>query len=221
MPLLTTYHLDVESPLFEILSAYEIPYEYVVMVADVEATDEVFCQKFTGGNEKEFLQRCERSVDATNEDIARRVETYQPKKLRSSSFFREFGRERFLYYQEAYKILLRERREKDGSFNMRVSGDVVARTDLYRKMYPEVFYGNVTVDDRNNFLIDRTLRTMAQYLTLGRLISETADTCFPMTICHPTRNIGMFNSRNKFLLTDDGRQPQLTIPVFEMRRKVY
>lgn len=213
IPLLTQYHLEADRSLLGVLENEGIEYEMVVMVADVEATDEVFCMRFTDGDETEFLARCARSVVATRGAIV-------TPRIKSSSFFAEFGRERFLDLQMRYSRLLAEKFETDGSFHCRVVADTFGRYELYRKMYPDVFNDGMTVGQREEFLIDRTMRTMAQYLTLGRLISEVSG---PVAIInHPTTNKNMYNSRGKFLLPeDDPRYPQPTVPVFTMARKVY
>jgi hypothetical protein len=104
---------------------------------------------------------------------------------------------------------------------MRVEGDRLARNEMYRKMYPNIYSESVNSSERQDFLIGRTIRTSAQYLSLGRLVAEKIGGCFPVIICHPTKNISYFNDRNKFLLAEDGLQPQPTIPIFEMKRKVY
>jgi hypothetical protein len=222
VPLLTRFHLDVETPLLRELTRLDIPYEYVIIVADVEAVDEVFCRRFTGGDEREFLLRCDSSVGATRfEMINLKLQYYLDGFLRSSSFFTEFGRDRFIDLQEGYKTVLAERYREDPSFNGNVARDLFARQNLYRKMYPDVFGSGVGEAERTDFLVGRTLRTMAQYLTLGRLISAEADSCFPVIIGHPTRNLGMFNGRNRFHLSEDGGRQQPVVPVFEMKRRVY
>ena len=218
VPLLTRVHLDYDREIINVLESQSIPYKMTIMVADVEATDKIFCKRFTNNDQNEFLRRCESSVSSTEKFVEK---IGLSKKVISSSFFNEFGRERFINYQERYKEVLKKRYKFDDSFRMRVNGDLVSRMDMYKNMYPDVFQGNINFLDRTKFLIDRTLRTMAQYLTLGRLIGENGDLISPMIICHPTRNIGMFNDRNKFVLPEDGPQPQPTIPVFEMKRRVY
>jgi hypothetical protein len=218
IPFLTQVHLDADLPIMMKLDAAKIPFQYVIMVADVEAVDEIFCERFTNGSEKEFLRRCGESSQKTSQ-LLRGIGL--DGRLCSSSFFEEFGRERFLAFQEAYQTLLTERYETDNSFAMRVSEDLFSRMQMYRQMYPFVFNEKLVYEKRKDFLISRTLRTMAQYLTLGRLIGEKLNECFPMIIVHPTRNKGVFNERNKFLLSEDGPQPQPTIPVFEMKRRVY
>jgi len=222
VPLLTQCHLEVEERFFSVLRDLGIPFEYVIMVADVEATDGVFCQRFTGGNEQEFLARCRLSVEKTQELLLALAKKYQFSygSLRSSSFFEEFGKEEFLFYQASYQELLARRFREDGSFRTRVIGDLIRRRELYQKMYPNIFGPEVPPQEKEEFLVGRTLRTMAQYLTLGRLIAQRND-CHPAIICHLTTNLGMFNDRNKFRLKEDGAQPQPTIPVFKMERTVY
>jgi hypothetical protein len=215
IPLLTRVHLENDTRILNILSENNIPYEYVLMVADVEAEDKIFCDRFTNGDKNEFLRRCSSSVNATKSHIEN---NYLSANIRSSSFYEEFGRERFLTYQINYQNLLSERYQDDSSFSMRVGGDVLARMDMYRKMYRGIL-GDMESKVRTDFLVGRTIRTMAQYLTLGRLIGEGAK--YPVVLCHPTRNLGLFNDRNKFLLPEDGVHPQPTIPVFEMKKGVY
>ena len=144
----------------------------------------------------------------------------QTERIRSSSFFAEFGRERFLDLQLRYSQVLASKFEEDDSFRQRVIIDTFGRDDLYRKMYPGIFNSRMTFGEREEFLVGRTVRTMAQYLTLGRLIGENDG---PVAIInHPTTNKNMYNSRGKFLLPeDDPRYPQSTVPIFTMTRKVY
>ncbi len=222
VPLLTQFHLQASEGFLQELDIQQIPYEYIVMVADVEAIDEVFCNRFTGGDEERFLGLCSNSVRATEAFMAgNTLLNNSSNRLVSSSFFGEFGRERFLNFQHSYSELLQKRFQSDRSFNTRVVGDIIARTNLYRKMYPDVFRNDIGLDERDSFLVGRTIRTMAQYLVLGRLIGEKSDECFPVIICHPTKNIGFFNDRNKFLLPTDGTFPQPTIPVIKMKKEVY
>ncbi|MBU0569971.1 hypothetical protein KKB40_04290, partial [Patescibacteria group bacterium] len=140
--------------------------------------------------------------------------------LRSSTFFTEFGRDTFMRFQLGYQKVLTHTYEKDTSFNTRVVGDIITRMDMYRKMYRGIINGMDSLE-RQKFLAGRTMRTMAQYLALGRLIGEKTNECFPVIICHPTQNIGLFNGRNKFLLPSDGTFPQPTIPVIKMKKEVY
>lgn len=217
IPLLTQFHLQSSEGIFEILDSFNVPYVYTIMVADVEAMDEVFCSKFTSGNQAAFLERCKNSVLETQQVL----EVFQHKykgTFRSSSFFIEFGFERFISVQEAYQSVLSKRCQDDTSFSSRVVDDILARRLLYGTMYGDVMT-SMLPDEKIAFLTDRTIRTMAQYLTLGRLIGECKNA---VIINHPTRNINVFNDRNKFLLVeDDPRRPQPTIPILRMIKEVY
>ena len=207
---------DIE--LFHALKVHSVPYEVRIMIADTEAIDEVFCEMFTGGNESEFLRRCETSINKTNDYF---YQSGVSEHFLGTSFFKEFGREKFLKYQGLYYQTLLDRYGTDGSFRSRINLDRAKRNNMYKQMYPSIFDNSMNVTDRDDFLIGRTLRTSAQYLTLGRLIAESSQNCYPVIICHPTRNIGFFNDRNKFLLSEDGNKIQETIPVFEMKQTVY
>ncbi|RJR28211.1 hypothetical protein C4564_05925 [Candidatus Microgenomates bacterium] len=218
VPLLTQVHLGVDLEVVRTLEAASIPYEYVIMVADVEATDEIFCDKFAGGDQPEFLRRCMSSAHSTQEVLDQvKNANMLSGTLRSSSFFTEFGYQEFLDTQHAYESVLRQRYQEDSSFRARVDTDIVTRRQMYERMYDKVLRANHI--DYHQFLVGRDIRTKAQYLTLGRLIGSASENA--IIINHPTTNIGMFNDRNRYTLPGDGSRPQRTIPVFEMKTRVY
>jgi hypothetical protein len=219
VPLLTTLHLQRDMGLLDVLDRHHLPYEYIIMVADVEAEDEIFVSRFSGGDQEEFRRRCHRSVAATQEIIDRFIQPHHQGKIRSSSFFTEFGDETFMYYQEAYRQKLEQQYLSDSSFQMRVVDETMKRSPMYRKMYPHDVGGITAERDRVHFLHGRTMRTMAQYLTLGRLISES--TPHGVIINHPTLNIPMFNSGNKYTLAKSESYVQPAIPIFQLDKKVY
>lgn len=214
VPLLTRHHLEVDVEVLEILRKFGIKANLTIMMADVEAMDDVFVGRFAGGDRREFIFKCKSSVGKTAAEAS-------GKGVISSSFFLEFGHERFMEYQSKYEAVLRQKYYSDSSFHHRVNSDIYYRQELYRKMYPFIYESaRMTSEDRRDFLAVRTMRTMAQYLTLGRLIGQMDG---PVAIInHPTTNVNMFNSRGKFLLPeDDPRYPQPTVPIFTMTRKVY
>ncbi len=218
VPLLTCYHLQYADTLFKIFEETGIPFRYIIMIADVEATDDVFCSRFTGGSEEEFLRRCYVSMSKTQAVLSGTFPRLRYGKVVSSSFFQEFSRRRFLQTQSSYQHVLNLYYENNSSFALRVQGDVIGRMPMYQRMYQDVL-ANLPYCEQSGFLVDRTIRTMAQYLTLGRLAGETSR--YPIIINHPTRNFSMINQRNKYKLPEDGVQPQPTIPILEMRKEVY
>lgn len=219
VPLLTIKHLASAKHFIEVLETERIAYEYVIMVADVEALDEVFCNKFTGGDQNKFLKLCMTSVEATKRFIDYNFNNLEHGKLRSSSFFTEFGMPTFIDTENKYKQLLHENYESGGNMRSRIYGDTYSRMGMYNTMYDGILQ-RMGRDEKEEFLIRRTERTMAQYLALGRLISQ--NNRLSSIICHPTLNMNMFNDRNKLLLPEDSKTiPQPTIPVFQMSRRVY
>lgn len=219
VPLLSQVHVNTDIDLLKTLQSENVPYEYVLMVADIEAIDEVFAQKFTNGNQEEFLKRCLNSalatqalLDNTKEDAGLTGE------LRASSFFSEFGYDNFLHLQDSYMAILFQKYEDDTSFRQRVTGDIASRMGMYRKMYDKVL-PTLGFQDSQAFLVYRDIRTKAQYLALGRAISEKSDNA--VIINHPTTNLGFFNDRNRYVLPTDGTTPQRTIPMFKMLKSVY
>lgn len=221
IPLLSQIHLETDVKLLNILKKHKVPFKYTIMIADVEAMDEIFCERFTGGIRAEFLSRCLESKMNTSELLERIAaeNDIDKSQVNSSSFFDEFGKEEFANAQEFYEGVLHFRYTgTDSSFRSRVASDILARMNMYEKMY-KPFMKDLARDEKNSFFVTRTIRTMAQYLTLGKLITEKSK--YPTIINHPTRNIGLFNDRNKFLYPGDIESQQKSIPVIEMKRKVY
>lgn len=223
VPLLTRIHLKYAARVLSILADFGVPYKYILMVADIEVVDEFFCRKFTGGSEVEFVKRCLGSMQSTAKLMSRLRQRHlfpDSDGIISSSFFTEFGREIFLGLQKEYQEKLQNQYDCNSTFAQRVRSDIIARMELYHTMYTEVLNGRgYLTSEEENFLVGRTIRTMAQYLTLGRLIAAASP--HAVIINHPTKNITVFNDRNRFLLPGDGPQPQPTIPVIQIQRKVY
>lgn len=219
VPFLTQIHLQHDNEVLRVFNQNNIPFRYTIMIADVEAIDKVFCERFTDGSQQEFLDRCSRSQAASQEYISN-LDLPSPIKenMHSSSFFAEFGMERFIHFQEEYQRALTLRSQTDGSFRMRLGNDMAARSEMYQKMYRTIL-PNLDVVQREEFLTQRTIRTMAQYLTLGKLISESSR--YPVIISHPTRNSGMFNDRNKYMLDGEIDGQQHPVPILTMERSVY
>ncbi|QQS39194.1 hypothetical protein IPM62_01095 [Candidatus Woesebacteria bacterium] len=219
VPLLTKMHLTYEVSMLEALRDHDIPFTYTIMVADVEAEDTVFCERFTNGNQDEFVKRCHQSVEETKSLLQLDAALSNvSRNINASSFFQEFGKERFLEYQGKYMDVLTNLYGSEPDFIAKVDDDVIARRKLYGKMYGHLLK-DMDSDQKAEFLAVRTMRTMAQYLTLGRLIGEEAK--YPVIINHPTRNISMYNQRNKYRLNGDIVGQQLPIPILKMEREVY
>ena len=220
IPLLTSLHLETATQIFPKLDRLGVDYEYIMMVADVEATDPYFAQRFAGGDENIFLQQCNRSIAETSDLMQQlKSELRIGGVVRSSSFFSEFGRETYVDTMVAYQRVLSEAFQHNSTFRSRVMTDTSHRMGMYHKMYPTAFktdgYGGDT-----DFLYSRTMRTMAQYLALGKLIAQ--DNSSAVIINHPTVNIPFYNERNRFLLPqNDLTRTQPTIPVLKMTQAVY
>jgi len=210
LPLLSKVHVDLDVPLAEHLTENGVKCRYILMLADVEAMDEVFCQRFTDGNQLEFLARCRRSMEATSGYLKQAGSKIE---ARASSFFDEFGQERFMDRQREYEETLAVKYGQDASFRMRVTGDTSKRIKMYDHMYPR----GLVVDsgDRVLFLERRTIRTMAQYRVLADLIGEKSR--HSVIINHPTVNTGVYNEHRLALDPQKAR----TIPVIIMDRRVY
>lgn len=219
IPLLSQVHVGIDLNLLKALDSSSIPYEYIIMVADVEAVDEVFCDKFTKGNQEEFLKRCNASLNATQGLLDSVKENHNLKgTLRSSSFFAEFGYDNFIQLQDAYMEILLKRLNTDDSFRQRVGSDINSRMGMYTRMYDQIL-PKLGFIEQTDFLEFRDIRTKAQYLTLGRTISAASENA--AIISHPTTNLGLFNDRNKFILETDKNMVHKTIPIFGITKNVY
>ncbi|MEO6509056.1 MAG: hypothetical protein ABIO02_03810 [Patescibacteria group bacterium] len=222
VPLLSKLHLESSLDALKIMDNFDVKYEMILMVADVEAIDEYFAERFTGGSEDEFIRRCEVSREKTSEAIEELKAKHDISGIvRSSSFFQEFGRTEFLRNMYSYQDALYRYYEQDPSFHFRVATDTLYRRELYQKMYPERFLSRSDKEKKEpTFLEERTMRTMAQYLALGKLISEKTGN--NAIINHPTVNKPVYNSRNVLrLLDDDPKKIHPTIPILQMTTSVY
>lgn len=218
VPLLTQTHINALPSCLSVLEKHKIPYIVEIMVADVEAEDEFFAKKFTGGDKEVFQRLCHESVIST-ESVLTQLRDNHIGTFKSSSFFDRFGRNSFNTVYSQYFELLTNLYEdaSNPTFNARVGADVTNRMPMYKTMY-EGYYEEMTSTERIKFFVSRTLRTMAQYLALGRLTAQTS--AHPIIINHPTTNLGMYNERNKFLLPED--KPNMPkIPIFTLTNKIY
>lgn len=220
IPLLSSLHLQISINTLKTLDFFGVDYEMVLMLADVEATDEYFVKKFANGSEQEFLRRCNVSKTKTALLIENIKLNYGILgTVRSSSFFQEFGRQNYINTMNSYLDSLYHYFENDSHFQSRVLTDTLYRDKLYEKMYPDYYQGSNYLA-KTDFLNSRTLRTMAQYLALGKLISEK--TANNAVIIHPTVNSNIINIRNRFRTSEESPQLQHpTIPILKMNKEVY
>ncbi|MEI7604160.1 MAG: hypothetical protein WCJ19_04015 [bacterium] len=212
VPLLTQTHLNADIDLLNILHDHGIPFNYHILVADIEGTDSFFANKFTSGNESEFIYRCQSSASATT-DYIKTLNLEYGDNFFSSTFFDHFGRERFEFFQKQYFDLLLAKYQNDNKFINKVLSDIIQRSQMYDRLYS---LKNMSVNEKTEFLAVRTMRTMAQYLTLSRLIS--ASNPLPIIINHETVNNGLFNEGNKYLLEGDKDQ-QKAIPLIILKNE--
>lgn len=163
-------------------SYFGVPFTCYILLADTEALDSHFCERYFQGNYNAFLETCRESVKATQVYL----DSELGNSFVSTSFFEHFTEARFRTieagYIESLKAAYRAQRLK------RVDADILARSGLYRRLY-----GDTAKDP--NFLVDRTIRTLAQYLTLGRLIGEDPQ---GLVIVHDTVNGSVFQQSNEY-----------------------
>lgn len=121
-----------------------------------------------------------------------------------------FGRERFEETQRRYVAQILGRYAIDLP---RVDYDIRERTALNRRMY-----GAQSGD--HDFIVGRTVRTMAQYLALGELVGEDELSLF---IVHDTVNGSLLRSMNQFdhREGDDAKHPIETPVIIKNALRVY
>lgn len=212
IPYLSQLHLSVDSQLLQILDTYNIPFIYKILIADVEAIDDYFVKKYTNGDVNQFLEICKSSQDKTKNLITESFPSLE-RNMISSSFFEEFGYDNFMHYYDLYYSLLLSKYQEDNSFRNRVIIDTNARMNMYLNMYE-----NYAGSNKINFLVTRTIRTMAQYLTLARIMQLKTSQAIIMN--HPTVNIGLYNDLNRFKFSESDPDFR-AIPVFTLEKEVY
>lgn len=199
--------------MLKVLTNFNIPFVYKFMLADIESDDEYFVNKFTNGDKAEFLRRVVESTKLT-EEYLHDIHNC----MGSSTFTETLGLEDFFAYYKRYEIVLRARFEEDRSFNFRVVSDTSKRSLMYSHMYGE-YIRSLDVIQKRRFLIYRTIRTMAQYLAIARCAEDKFK--YPIIINHPTTNNGLFNDRNRILLSSEDKPTHPAIPVFVITKEVY
>jgi hypothetical protein len=155
-----------------------------MMLADTEAKDDYFAERYFDGDSQAFVEACQKSVLATQEYLR----SVAGENFISTSFFNHFSEKRFCAIENGYIESLT--RAYQTQRLPRVNSDIAARSGLYL-----VLYGYKRTSDKE-FLKQRTIRTMAQYLTLGRLIGEDPQS---LVIVHDTVNGPIFRKSNKYV----------------------
>lgn len=207
IPLLTQLHTDALRKFIPILNQQGINFNVMVLIADVEATDEVFAKKFSNGKQEEFIEKCNRSMEASQKLFQKEF----GQTVKSSSFFTEFGQNRFMLLQQSYQDKLTKLCRENPGFLDRVMLETQMRENLYRQMYTDQFE-ILPGDELRQFLIERSIRTMAQYLTLGELVRQKPSA----VISHRTVNFGLYNEQS--LMNNPDSSP---LPVLILNKAVY
>lgn len=176
-------------------SYFGVPYTCNILLADVEAHDAHFAERYFSGDVDAFRARCLDSVNSTRQYLGEIASKYTKGMFISSSFFDQFGQDVFQKMQLGYEVSLGEQFKK-GALR-RVVEDAKRRHELNQRLY-----GKKLASD-HEFIAGRTMRTMAQYLTLGRLIGSYANN---LVIVHDTVNGSLFQQSNRFKnYTDDSK----------------
>lgn len=155
------------------------------MVADTEAYDDYFVEKYTNSDRQAFLALCLGSVAATDHYLEDYRTRYPVGKFISTTFSEALG-PRLFDGHEQYTTCLSALYAAN-QFG-RVDTDIERRSGLYKQMYG----GDIS----REFLAERTIRTMAQYLVMGEIIGQIPQSCI---MVHDTVNAALFQDMNRFL----------------------
>lgn len=189
LPLIAANQIRSGQLLVDTLQAFGIPHQALFAVADCEAED-YFAARYTHGDKTEFLHRCYRSAEMVG---TKAQEAFGDTPVNSTTFIKLFPS--FPELEEAKKQELRLSYQRDPRYRSQIDQDISSRDRLYRIIYP---------GQNHDFLVERTLRTQAQYQILADLLI----TNIPNTvmIIHSTVNRRSFSIKG--------------IPVFKMSGKL-
>lgn len=189
LPLIAANQIRSGQLLVDTLKTFGIPHQALFAIADCEAED-YFAAKYTRGDKTEFLRRCYRSAQAVG---TKAQEVFGDTSVTSSTFIQLFPS--FPELEEAKKQELRLLYQRDPRYQSRVNNDIRSRDRLYRQIYPL---------QNHDFLVERTLRTQAQYQILADLLETNIPNA--VIVIHSTVNEHYFSKKG--------------IPVFKMSGKL-
>jgi hypothetical protein len=222
VPFLAQQHLEALTPLLGIKQAYPVEIGLVVLVADIESTNQALVNAYTDGDNVEFLRRCRASAEALDESYRPTFEE-RSVKLQVSSFLMFFENdegETFLTRRAQYRAQLAQQFEADRSFHNRVVTQVGSKLKNgefeleYRGRHAHPPGGGIRP------YVDRELTTMAEFVTLGALIREHAalEGTQPFIVVHSEMSHGLLNDMRPYA-PEHANTP--AIPLLKRSKGVY
>lgn len=222
VPFLAQQHLEAVSPLLDIRQTYPIEIGLVVLVADIESTNQALVDAYTDGDNAEFERRCHASVRALDAAYRPALEERNIEFHTSSFllFFEENENDTFLTRRSQYREQLARQFEIDRSFHNRVVTQV---GNKLRNGEFELEYRGRHAHPPDSGIrpyIDRELTTMAEFVTLGALIRVHAaqEDAQPFIVVHNEMSHGLLNNMRPYA-PEHANSP--AIPLLKRRKAVY
>lgn len=222
VPFLARQHLEAVAPLLAIREAHPIEMGIVVLVADIESTNQALVNAYTDGDNAEFLRRCRASVGALDIAYRQQLEASDVS-YRSSSFLLFFEDEdgaTFLSRRERYRQQLKQKYATDTSFHNRVMTQVGAK--LSNGEFELEYRGRHAHPPGSGIepYAERELTTMAEFVTLGALIREQAERegTQPFIVVHSEMSHGLLNDMRAYA-PEHANSP--AIPLLKRLKGVY
>src|SRR3989338_25249 len=203
--LLGLYQIEFAEKLLPLLDIYGIPYDYVVLTADIEVEDDAMLAT-NGVTRAEAIEKVKGTIKETGEYASGLLTPQNSGTIRSVGFLDEF--KEFQELQRKYEALIRQLQSSSSAFRKGLEHLHEGRGGLYARLFP-----NAKPEELFNMMA-RTVRTMAQYAVLGQLAREQN----AVITSHRTLNIPAYNYPKLFLgRPDDYRR----VPVFNFDRRIY
>ncbi len=203
--LLGMYQIEFAGKFLTMLDIYGIPYDYTVLTADIEVEDEAMLAK-NSVTKAEAIERVKGTIKETAEYVCGLLTPQNGSTIRSTGFLEEF--EGFLDLQKKHETLIQQLQNSSAPFRKSLGHLHEGRLNLYARLFPEATQAELLE------LMPRTIRTMAQYATLGHLARERD----AVITSHRTLNIPAYNDQKLFSgKLEDYRR----VPVLNFDRRIY
>ncbi|MBI2141735.1 hypothetical protein HYU16_04925 [Candidatus Woesearchaeota archaeon] len=203
--LLGLYQIEFAEKLLQLLDVHGVPYDYIVLTADIEVEDDAMLAK-NRVTKMEAIEKVKGTIKETGEYASGLLMPQNGSTVRSVGFLQEFNG--FPESQRRYEVLIGQLQTSSAAFRKGLEHLHEGRLGLYSRLFP----GANQAELHN--LMPRTIRTMAQYATLGQLAREQN----AVITSHRTLNIPAYNNPKLFLgRPEDYRR----VPVFNFDRGIY
>lgn len=203
--LLGMYQIEFAEKLLQLLDVHGIPYDYMILTADIEAEDDVILAK-NRVTKAEAIEKVKETIKETGEYASGLLMPQNGSTVRSVGFLEEF--KGFSELQRKYEALIRQLQTSSAAFRKGLEHLHDGRLGLYARLFSDANQAELLN------LMPRTIKTMAQYAALGQLAREKN----AVITSHRTLNIPAYNDPKLFLGRPDYYR---RIPVFNFDRRIY